>query len=105
MNIKKLRSFLNNLGIPPHLKGYDYIIDMIEIITDHDKESGRKIKIGELYNRVAEMHETTPRIVERSLRYVKGRIKHPDYIGIDIDVYTEGITNSEFIYRVYTYYK
>lgn len=101
MNKKLFREFLNKLGVPIYLRGYDYLVSAIEILETRPW----KPKTCDLYEAVAEKYKVSYRAVERSLRYAKGKVRNPEVIGLDKDVFEEGICNSEFIYRVFTYYK
>ena len=61
---KKIHITLNELGVPFHLKGRDYIEAAIELILNE----GRIEIIKELYPRLAKEFNTTPLRIERGIR-------------------------------------
>ena len=63
---KAIRTELFGLGVPEHLKGYEYLVESIAIAV-HDHTALRKITQC-IYPEVAQDYETTPASVERALR-------------------------------------
>ena len=67
-NIKSsITKTLHDLGIPSHIKGYQYIRDGVEIIFDRPDIIGGITK--ELYPELANKFETTVSRVERAIRH------------------------------------
>ncbi len=59
---------LREVGVPPHLKGYTYLVDAIMMSYEHDP--GHECSITKLiYPSVARMNQTTPSRVERAMRH------------------------------------
>ena len=63
---KVIRTELFNLGVPEHLKGYEYLVGSIAIAI-HDHTALRKITQC-VYPKVAQNCEATPAGVERAMR-------------------------------------
>ena len=93
---------LHEIGIPAHIKGYQYLRDAI-IMSVRDTEMLSSVtKI--LYPTIAKTHKTTPSRVERAIRHAievawnRGRIDAINAIfGVRVYIGTEKPTNSEFI--------
>lgn len=99
---KKVGDALLRLGITPDLKGFNYIIDMVEMI---DKEGDIKIIAG--YEIVGKKHKSDGSKVERAIRHAIERLnptseKYMELIGADISSQTSyRITNSAFLYTLH----
>lgn len=65
MKNKKIIEFLMKNGIRPHLKGFKYIYEAVEILMYNDN---LKLTI-DVYPEIAENHNTTWRRIERSIRH------------------------------------
>lgn len=63
-NISKL---LQEIGVPAHIKGYQYLRDAISIVYEDVDVLSKITKV--LYPRVAEKHDTTASRVERAIRH------------------------------------
>ena len=63
-NISKL---LQEIGVPAHIKGYQYLREAITIVFEDVDVLNSITKV--LYPRVAELHATTPSRVERAIRH------------------------------------
>ena len=93
---------LHEIGIPAHIKGYQYLRDAI-IMSVRDTEMLSSVtKI--LYPTIAKTHKTTPSRMERAIRHAievawnRGRIDAINAIfGVRVYIGTEKPTNSEFI--------
>lgn len=101
----EVTSLLHDMGVPAHVKGYQYLRDAIlMILADvHLLSSITK----ELYPRIAEKYETTPSRVERAIRHAielawgRGNIDlMTEYFGYTINLEKGKPTNSEFIAMV-----
>lgn len=57
---------LRALGVPMHIKGYQYLLDSVMIVLKDPATLGRVTKA--IYPPIAELHDTTPSRVERSIR-------------------------------------
>lgn len=97
--MRKTGDVLIELGITPELKGFQYIIDMIEEIR---KESGGVGKITALYAAVGKKNHATGSKVERDIRHaIDTRLnmateEYRKYVG----AYPERLTNSAFLYAL-----
>lgn len=99
---KVVTKLLHEIGIPVHIKGYQYLRDAI-MISIKDKEMLTSITKF-LYPAIAKMHQTTPSRVERAVRHAieaawsRGNVKIlNDLFGYTISADKGKPTNSEFI--------
>jgi two-component system response regulator (stage 0 sporulation protein A) len=98
----KVTNLIHDLGVPAHIKGYQYIRDAISIVVaDRDILSA---VTKELYPMIAERNNTTPSRVERAIRHAievawnRGRIETIDALfGYTVQHDKGKPTNSEFI--------
>ena len=102
MSITKI---LHDLGVPSHIKGYQYIKEGIMLIYENPRMIGGITK--ELYPEIANKYNTTVSRVERSIRHAievswnRGDWDLMDEIfGHSVDVDKAKPTNSEFIVTV-----
>ena len=102
LNITKL---LHSLGIPSHIKGYQYIRDGIYMMYKRPSLIGGITK--ELYPEIANRYETTSSRVERAIRHaIEVSWNRGDYdlmeeiFGHSVDYDRAKPTNSEFIATV-----
>lgn len=65
MNRAKIEDVLLKMGVPAGVKGFNYIVDSVEII----EEKGEDIRIIGLYQAVADRNDSTSSKVERAIRY------------------------------------
>ncbi|MBQ6814315.1 MAG: sporulation transcription factor Spo0A [Lachnospiraceae bacterium] len=94
--------FIHEVGVPAHIKGYQYLRDAI-IMTINDQEMlGAVTKI--LYPEIAKKHKTTASRVERAIRHAievawnRGRLETiEEMFGYTINTGKGKPTNSEFI--------
>ena len=102
-NIEALvTSIIHEIGVPAHIKGYQYLRDSI-IMSVQDMEMLNSItKI--LYPTIAKMHQTTPSRVERAIRHAievawsRGKMDTIDELfGYTVNGGKGKPTNSEFI--------
>lgn len=96
---------LHQLGIPAHIKGYQYIRDGISIVYNNPDFIGGITK--ELYPELAKRYSTTVSRVERAIRHAievswnRGDLKTMEEIfGHSVDVDKTKPTNSEFIVTI-----
>ena len=96
---------LHELGIPSHIKGYQYIREGIGIIFDHPETIGGITK--ELYPELATKYDTTVSRVERAIRHAievswnRGSWDLMEEIfGHSVDIDKAKPTNSEFIVTI-----
>lgn len=93
---------LHEVGIPAHIKGYQYLRDGIMMAVS---ESDSQISVTKiLYPEVAKRHQTTPSRVERAIRHAievawgRGKLETINNIfGYTINTGKGKPTNSEFI--------
>lgn len=96
---------LHELGVPSHIKGYQYIREGIAIIYDHPEVIGGITK--ELYPKIASKFSTTVSRVERAIRHAievswnRGNWDLMEEIfGHSVDIDKAKPTNSEFIVTI-----
>ena len=93
---------IHEIGVPAHIKGYQYLRDAI-ILSVNDQEMLNSItKI--LYPTIAKRHQTTPSRVERAIRHAievawsRGKMDTIDELfGYTVSNGKGKPTNSEFI--------
>jgi len=100
-----ITKILHELGIPSHIKGYQYIRDAVEIIYERPEIIGGITK--ELYPELAEKFETTVSRVERAIRHAievswnRGDWDFMEEIfGHSVDIDKAKPTNSEFMVTI-----
>lgn len=96
---------LHELGVPSHIKGYQYIREGISLIYENPDMIGGITK--ELYPEVARKYQTTVSRVERAIRHAievswnRGNWQlMEDIFGHSVDIDKAKPTNSEFIVTV-----
>ena len=95
-------SIIHEIGVPAHIKGYQYLRDAI-IMSVEDMEMLNSItKI--LYPTIAKKHQTTPSRVERAIRHAievawsRGKMDTIDELfGYTVSTGKGKPTNSEFV--------
>ena len=102
MSITKI---LHELGIPSHIKGYQYIREGVGIIFEHPETIGGITK--ELYPELAEKFDTTVSRVERAIRHaIEVSWNRGDWhlmeeiFGNSVDIDKAKPTNSEFMVTI-----
>jgi len=92
---------LRDFGVPMHIKGYQYILDSVLIVLKDPATLGKVTKA--IYPPIAQLHDTTPSRVERSIRnaidltFARGNLNClRKYYKLD-EQPDRKITNSEFI--------
>jgi len=100
-----ITKILHELGIPSHIKGYQYIRDGIGIIFERPETIGGITK--ELYPELANKYDTTVSRVERAIRHAievswnRGNWDLMEEIfGHSVDIDKAKPTNSEFIVTI-----
>jgi len=100
-----ITKILHELGIPSHIKGYQYIRNAIGIIYEHPETIGGITK--ELYPELAGKFDTTVSRVERAIRHAievswnRGNWDTmEDIFGHSVDIDKAKPTNSEFIVTI-----
>lgn len=100
-----ITKLLHELGIPSHIKGYQYIRDGISIIYNRPETIGGITK--ELYPELANKYNTTISRVERAIRHAievswnRGDLDTmEDIFGHSVDIDKAKPTNSEFIVTI-----
>ena len=96
---------LHELGVPSHIKGYQYIREGIMLIYDNPEYIGGITKV--LYPNIARVFQTTVSRVERAIRHAievswnRGNWDLMEEIfGHSVDIDKAKPTNSEFIVTV-----
>ncbi len=100
-----ITKILHELGVPSHIKGYQYIREGIIILYEHPEIIGGITK--ELYPDIAKKYDTTVSRVERAIRHAievswnRGNWQlMEDIFGHSVDIDKAKPTNSEFIVTV-----
>lgn len=100
-----ISKMLHELGMPSHIKGYQYIRDAISLVYDNPEIVGGITK--ELYPTLAGKYDTTVSRVERAIRHaIEVSWNRGDWdlmeeiFGHSVDVDKAKPTNSEFIVTV-----
>jgi two-component system response regulator (stage 0 sporulation protein A) len=93
------------MGVPAHIKGYQYLRDAIIMVINEVGLLGAVTK--ELYPMIARKFETTPSRVERAIRHAielawdRGNVEMMTrYFGYTVNLERGKPTNSEFIAMV-----
>ena len=101
----KITQIMREVGVPAHIKGYQYMRDAITLAV-HDKDIISAVT-KRLYPELAKTHKTTPSRVERAIRHAievawnRGRVDTiNDLFGYTINTRKGKPTNSEFIAMV-----
>ena len=97
-----ITNLLHSLGIPSHIKGYNYIRDGIQMVIKDSNLMGSMTK--KIYPGIASNYDTTSSRVERAIRHaIEVSWMRGDYnlmeeiFGNSIDFDRSKATNSEFI--------
>ncbi len=101
----EVTTLLHDMGVPAHVKGYQYLRDAIMMILDDFHLLTGITK--ELYPKIAEKYDTTPSRVERAIRHAielawgRGNVDLiTEYFGYTINLDKGKPTNAEFIAMV-----
>ncbi|MHB1406171.1 MAG: sporulation transcription factor Spo0A [Desulfitobacteriaceae bacterium] len=96
---------IHQMGVPAHVKGYQYLRDAIVSVVQEVSLLGAVTK--ELYPMIAAKYQTTPSRVERAIRHAielawdRGNVEFMNrFFGYTINVDRGKPTNSEFIAMV-----
>lgn len=99
---KTISKLLHDLGMPSHIKGYQYIRDSIALMYNNPGSLGGITK--EIYPSIADKYNTTPSRVERAIRHaIEVSWNRGDYelmeeiFGHSVDFDRAKPTNSEFL--------
>ena len=97
-----ITNLIHEVGVPAHIKGYQYLRDAISLVVANMDLLGAVTK--ELYPTVASMNNTTPSRVERAIRHAielawnRGKLETLDALfGYTVQNDKGKPTNSEFI--------
>lgn len=101
----EVTNIIHQMGVPAHIKGYQYLRDAILLVIDEVNLLGAVTK--ELYPMIAEKYQTTPSRVERAIRHAielawdRGNVDMMNkFFGYTINIQRGKPTNSEFIAMV-----
>lgn len=101
----EVTKMIQQMGVPAHVKGYQYLRDAIVSVINEVALLGAVTK--ELYPMIAKKYNTTPSRVERAIRHAielawdRGNIEFMNkFFGYTINVDRGKPTNSEFIAMV-----
>ncbi|WP_106769941.1 sporulation transcription factor Spo0A [Paenibacillus faecalis] len=100
-----ITSIIHEIGVPAHIKGYQYLREAITMVYNNIEILGSITKT--LYPAIAEKFKTTPSRVERAIRHAievawtRGNIDSISHLfGYTINISKSKPTNSEFIAMV-----
>lgn len=95
-------NIIHEMGVPAHIKGYQYLREAIKMVVDEVSLLGGVTK--ELYPLIAQKYSTTPSRVERAIRHAielawdRGNTEMMNkFFGYTINLDRGKPTNSEFI--------
>ena len=98
----KVTNIIHEIGVPAHIKGYQYLRDGIMMVVDNIEVINQITK--QLYPDLAKKYKTTPSRVERAIRHAievawnRGQIETVESIfGYTVNSNKGKPTNSEFI--------
>ncbi len=98
-------NIIHEMGVPAHIKGYQYLRDAILMVVEEVNLLGAVTK--ELYPMIAQKYSTTPSRVERAIRHAielawdRGNVEMMNrFFGYTINLERGKPTNSEFIAMV-----
>lgn len=101
----EVTNIIHQMGVPAHIKGYQYLRDAILMVINEVSLLGAITK--ELYPLIAQKYLTTPSRVERAIRHAielawdRGNVEMMNkYFGYTINIQRGKPTNSEFIAMV-----
>lgn len=101
----EVTNIIHEIGVPAHIKGYQYLRDAIIMVVKDIDVINSITKM--LYPSIAEMYNTTPSRVERAIRHAievawgRGQVDTIDSLfGYTINIGKGKPTNSEFIAMV-----
>lgn len=88
------------LGITPNLKGFNVIIDMVDLLN-----SGKYTRFNDMYAALSDKYGTKVSAVERSIRFATTKIDvnsetYKKYIGADLTNKSGKIVNTVFIHTL-----
>lgn len=99
---KDVTNMIHEIGVPAHIKGYQYLREAIMMSVEDVEMLGSITKI--LYPTIASKYQTTPSRVERAIRHAievawsRGKMETLDALfGYTINTGKGKPTNSEFI--------
>ncbi len=99
---KDVTDMIHEIGVPAHIKGYQYLREAIMMSVQDVEMLGSITKV--LYPSIAKKYQTTPSRVERAIRHAievawsRGRMETLDALfGYTINTGKGKPTNSEFI--------
>lgn len=99
---KDVTNMIHEIGVPAHIKGYQYLREAIMMSVQDVEMLGSITKV--LYPTIAKKYQTTPSRVERAIRHAievawsRGRMETLDALfGYTINTGKGKPTNSEFI--------
>ena len=99
---KDVTDMIHEIGVPAHIKGYQYLREAIMMSVEDVEMLGSITKV--LYPTIAKKYQTTPSRVERAIRHAievawsRGRMETLDALfGYTINTAKGKPTNSEFI--------
>ncbi|MCY9732422.1 sporulation transcription factor Spo0A [Paenibacillus alvei] len=102
---ENITSIIHEIGVPAHIKGYQYLREAITMVYNNIEILGSITKT--LYPAIAEKYKTTPSRVERAIRHAievawtRGNIDSISRLfGYTINISKSKPTNSEFIAMV-----
>lgn len=93
---KKIGDTLLQLGITPDLKGFGYIVDVVEMIDTDGRQ-----KITYFYDTVAKKHGTKASRVERCIRHCRTKMNMESETFKRLFIGVSDINNANFLYTIH----
>lgn len=96
---RKVINALLDLGIPAGIKGFDYIVDAIDLMQDKEWRNG---KITALYYKIGEQNNATVSRVERGMRTAfNAALKNTDSETLKKYLGNQKPTNGNILHALY----
>nr|WP_317377235.1 sporulation initiation factor Spo0A C-terminal domain-containing protein [uncultured Faecalimonas sp.] len=97
---ERVQEILMEIGIPANLKGFKYILDIMELFEED--EAWRNAKMMIVYEKVARMNKTNYCRVEKSIRYAfSNAVTYGDLTLVEKYLSVVNVTNGNLLHTLY----
>ena len=97
---ERVQEILMEIGIPANLKGFKYILDIMELFEED--EAWRNAKMMIVYEKVARMNKTNYCRVEKSIRYAfSNAVTYGDLALVEKYLSVVNVTNGNLLHTLY----
>lgn len=97
---ERVQEILLEIGIPANLKGFKYILDIMDLFEED--EAWRNAKMMIVYEKVARMNETNYCRVEKSIRYAfSNAVTYGDLDLVEKYLSVVNVTNGNLLHTLY----